>query len=249
MSVAKRPTVGVSGKIGSGKTTLCDALIRRLGDAVSCNFADPLKREMAALYGIDVQRCYAQEEKNRPISDTEPLTIGEALQNVGALRRATNPSYWMDQLGDYVDSLGCKVVVVGDVRHTDEAEWVRARGGLLVRLNGDPGGVRAASKRDHTHRSETELDDYTGFDLVFDTETTSTEEIAREILGRLAQELQFSASVPLDELAWRTYTRDSAQREAYADLLRTSAEQKTPAEEQTPQAPAVGEQTTCGQPN
>ncbi len=177
--------VGLSGKIGSGKTTLGDELIAAAGDAVCCNVADVLKREVAAIYGIDVKRCYEQEEKNRPISDTETLTIGEALQKVGALRRAAVPTYWLDRLGEHVDSLQCKLVVIGDARHTNEAEWVRARGGLLVRLNGDPGGVRAASKRDHTHRSEIELDDYAAFDLVIDTDTTSAIDAAGQIFALL----------------------------------------------------------------
>lgn len=185
MNGAQPIVVGLSGKIGSGKTTLGDELIAAAGDAVCCNFADVLKREVAEIYGIDVKRCYAQEEKNRPISDTETLTIGEALQNVGALRRATMPNYWLERLGEHVVSLQCKLVVIGDARHTNEAEWVRARGGLLVRLNGDPGGVRAASKRDHTHRSETELDDYAAFDLVVDTDTTSALDAAGQIFALL----------------------------------------------------------------
>lgn len=162
--------------------------MKLVADATCCNFADALKREVARLYGFDVWRCYAQEEKNRPISDTEPTTVGEALQKVGAQRRAESPTYWIDRLAEYVDTLECKLVIVGDVRHTDEAEWVRARGGLLVRLNGDPGGERAASTRDHTHRSETELDDYAGFDMVFDTETKPAEEIAHTILLRLVND-------------------------------------------------------------
>jgi cytidylate kinase len=185
MNGAPSVVVGLSGKIGSGKTTLGDELIAAAGDAVCRNFADVLKEEVAKIYGIDVKRCYAQEEKNRPISDTETLTIGEALQNVGALRRAAVPTYWLDRLGEHVDSLQCKLVVIGDVRHTNEAEWVRARDGFLVRLNGDPGGVRAASKRDHTHRSETELDDYAAFDLVVDTDTTSALDAAGQIFALL----------------------------------------------------------------
>lgn len=185
MSDALSILVGFSGKIGVGKTTLGDLLVAVAGDAVSCNFADMLKEEVAEIYGIDVKRCYMQEEKNRPISDTETLTVGEALQNVGALRRVARPNYWLERLAEHVCSLKQKLVVIGDARHTNEADWVRARGGLLVRLNGDPAGVRAASKRDHTHRSETELDDYAAFDLVIDTDTTSAIDAAGIIFALL----------------------------------------------------------------
>lgn len=180
--------IGLSGKIGSGKTTLADLLIALMGDAVCCNFADALKREVAAMYGIDVQRCYAQEEKNRPISESESLTIGEALQHVGALRRATAPSYWTDRLGEYVDALTNKIVIVGDVRHVNEADFIRARGGLLVRLEGDPGGVRAVSKRNLHHASETDLDHYAGFHLAFDTNKSSAIEVVTTIIMMLIKE-------------------------------------------------------------
>lgn len=178
--------VGLSGKIGSGKTTLADLLIAAAGgDGVCCNFADALKREVANEFGVPLGRCYAQEEKNRAISDTIPLTIGEALQNVGAQRRAEVPSYWLDRLGESVAELDARLVIVGDVRHTNEAEWVRERGGLLVRLNGDPGGVRAASKRDLQHRSETELDAYQHFDVTFDTNNTAADACAGVVFAML----------------------------------------------------------------
>ena len=189
---AARRIVGLAGKIGSGKTTLADALIAKTEGAVCCNFADALKREVAAQFEIALERCYAQEEKNRAISDTNPLTIGEALQQKGAERRAEVPTYWLDRLDEYIASLPatCKLVVVGDVRHLNEAEWVLLRGGLLVRLNGDPGGVRAASKRDLTHRSEIELDDYGGYNLVLHTDVLNAEAVLDAVLEKLATEPQ-----------------------------------------------------------
>lgn len=187
--VSRCAIVGLSGKIGSGKTTLADALIAKSEGAVCCNFGDALKREVAAQFDIPVERCYSQEEKNRAISETNTLTIGEALQQVGAARRAEQPEYWLERLDEYIAALPstCKLVVVGDVRHVNEARWVSNRGGLLVRLNGDPAGVRAASKRDLMHKSETDLDDYAEFDVVCDTDSMDADAVVEAVDKALSQ--------------------------------------------------------------
>ena len=178
--------VGISGKIGSGKTTLALALqALNSGRTVVCNFADALKREAAERYQVSLDRFYSQDEKNQPISADSELTVGGALQQHGAERRAENENYWLEQLDGFITSLPADVtlVVVGDVRHVNEAEWITQRGGFLVRLNGDPGGVRAASTRNLAHVSETALDDYDDFDLVFNTNNTEPEGMAAAILA------------------------------------------------------------------
>ncbi len=183
--------VGISGKIGSGKTTLADELASQVQKTTICNFADALKIEVADQYGIELARFYKQEEKNKPVSDSDPTTLGELLQRHGEERRAENADYWVERTGAYIDALGTdafELVVVGDVRRTNEAAFITKRGGLLVRLNGDPGGVRAASTRDPNHPSEVELDNYGGFDLVFNTNNTGARGIAAAIIGWAAPE-------------------------------------------------------------
>lgn len=183
-TMTERTMVGVSGKIGSGKSTLALALqAANAGTTEICNFADALKREVAQKYNVPLERFNSQEEKNKPVGDGT-LTLGGALQQVGAARRAENPDYWLERLDEHLATLDPAVtlVVVGDVRHVNEAGWVTRRGGLLVRLNGDPGGTRAASTRDHTHPSETDLDSYTDFDLVFNTEQSDSDAMAKAIL-------------------------------------------------------------------
>jgi hypothetical protein len=44
-------------------------------------------------------------------------------------------------------------------------------GGYLIRLNGDPLNIRANENRDLNHQSETDLDNYKGFDFVFENES------------------------------------------------------------------------------
>ena len=61
------------------------------------------------------------------------------------------------------------LVIIDDVRFKNEADEVKKRGGLLIRLNGYPGG-KVVTQRNENHLSEIDLDDYTGFDIIVNTE-------------------------------------------------------------------------------
>jgi hypothetical protein len=61
-------------------------------------------------------------------------------------------------------------VIITDVRFRVEADAILAMGGVLIRLEGDPAGVRKTSTRDPTHVSEVELDDYERFTHVVDND-------------------------------------------------------------------------------
>lgn len=67
--------------------------------------------------------------------------------------------------------------LVTDVRFPNEAQAIKERGGLLVRIN-------RGTPADNQHISETALDDYEGFDIVIDNNGTLDElkEKVKEIL-------------------------------------------------------------------
>lgn len=123
----------------------------------------------------------------------------EALQYWGTdVRKASNSAYWIDLLDDDASKAveAGDSVVVTDVRFPDEADYVRSRGGVLVRIEvPDEVRVDRLNQRDRPgrvplpasfytqgHSSETALDNYT-FDFVVSNVTSSVMDPAVEIMG------------------------------------------------------------------
>lgn len=190
--------IGVSGKIGSGKTCLAKGLQGRFKNVVLRNFADRLKEEVAMHLEIDVAMCYTHEGKNVYLPQYG-MTIGEFLQHWGTKLRDVHEEIWILAVQSFVEARIAEkqsseplIVVVGDVRFPNELDWVRKIGGLSVRLTGDPQQERAKSKRNMQHPSETSLDQFEAdgrFDIIVDTERnnrlSTLQIVAEAIVPRL----------------------------------------------------------------
>jgi hypothetical protein len=135
------------GKAQSGKDTFAEVLVRE-GGYVRMAFADELKRDVAAFLGITTDEL--EERKNE---------FRTALQAYGTRRREQDGrSYWLGRLEPKLTSAldaGSNVVVT-DVRYQNEADWIRALGGVLIRrVRKDHRGLTGEQER---HSSETEQD-------------------------------------------------------------------------------------------
>jgi hypothetical protein len=188
-------TILISGEVGAGKTTTADALldaVRKLAPPDTYvtvgQYGDELKRECAERAKVDISLFYSHDGKNTFI-ESVGMTAGRMLQVVGEEERQRDKNYWIDKLKESkkkeLTASGKKkmLLIVGDCRHPNEIDDMRP--GLAVRLEGDPGNVRATSTRDLSHPSETSLRDYEWFDLRFDTDTQRTAEIVAVILQQL----------------------------------------------------------------
>ncbi len=166
--------IGISGKIGSGKDTLADLLIKKDSAFVKKSFAYKLKQIGAFLTGTEIELWTTQEGKNVNLLEWG-MTVGEFQQKLGteAMRLGLHPQTWILSL--FADWREGDKWIITDMRFVNEANKVTEVGGTLVRLNGDPAKVRENSKRDLTHPSETDLDNYE-FDLVYEN-TKSIEEL------------------------------------------------------------------------
>lgn len=183
----KRTIIGISGKIGSGKTTTAIKLGKlfegqggKRFHVEQMAFADPLKRATAKLYGFPLEWCYSRTGKARTI-ESENMTVGQLLQCFATMmRKAFGEDFWARRLAEFVEecteayraeaSAEHLVVIISDVRYYNEAEMLRAMNGVIVRLNGDPAGERKICSRDLMHVSEVDLDDYAHFLAVVDTD-------------------------------------------------------------------------------
>lgn len=224
--------LGISGKIGSGKSTTALAVEKLMPNkaVLQINFGDALKSMLAAVFDFPIDLCYSQEGKLTQIVSAEPVSVdtlwqrlcrctgrecslafvakvyqfdsadpvvllqpcsvGVLLQRFGnAVREEFGENFWIDQLDKHVTNWcalspenAAGLVIVGDVRFVNEADFIlRDRKGCLVRLNGDPAGVAAASDRSKTHSSETALDDYRLFHAILNTELLSRDAVAKAV--------------------------------------------------------------------
>jgi hypothetical protein len=164
--------IGFSGKIGSGKDTAYNILENSFHFFQQNAFAARLKEVVSVLTKIPVQVIYSENGKNI----TPPgfnHTIGRLLQLVGeSLCNSIDEELWIKCLLD--NPKRSKTLIITDVRKKIEAKGIEEKGGIIIRLNGDPALIREKNeaKRDLFHKTETELDDYPNFFCVIENNST-----------------------------------------------------------------------------
>ncbi len=176
--------IGISGKMGSGKTELAKIAERDFG-YLRTSFGDEVKKEvMEYLYSVGVIYSPAnfygsQKDKMEELCiKTSDLPIDMKLYRTPhragvyntyityrtlmqwwgtEYRRAQDPNYWVNSFFNNLD-FGRKTII-DDVRMENEAQMIRTVGGILIRVNWEG----AANSNEHS--SETALDNYPFFHL------------------------------------------------------------------------------------
>lgn len=164
--------VGISGKRGSGKDTAADYLIKhcRCGKMA---FADPLKSAAIAMFGFTHAQVYG--DLKGTVDSFWGFTPGWALQKLGTEggRQVFGQDFWVRAMERRLRATGQGGrYVIADVRFPEEAEAIKAWGGMLIRIKRPNYSVDDG--RDSQHVSETALDDYEGWDAVI--QNTGTRE-------------------------------------------------------------------------
>lgn len=167
--------IGISGKIGTGKTTLAKCIRQGLYSAelypVRIGFGDGLKQEAAKEFSFDVAMAYSEEGKGQYIYHHKLpggcMAVRKILQYWGELRRDSDPDYWVKQLdakiGKPIDGPQDRIVLIDDVRRPNEAEYTLSNTGYLGRIMPYPGWKPGKYAK---HESETALDDWTRWHFV-----------------------------------------------------------------------------------
>lgn len=162
--------IGISGKKGSGKNTVANIIAKQqvLGNTkhnyYDFAFAAMLKFLLENL--VDQDTDFDKNSKNKlGLCDNNGkiYTIRELLQLIGTKLRDIDPDIWIKALDK--DTRGYSDVMITDVRFLNEAEYIKSKGGLLVRIN-------RPNLEEDQHISETELDNYSNWDYVIKNDGT-----------------------------------------------------------------------------
>jgi hypothetical protein len=140
--------IGISGKKRSGKDTAA-AIIQAAfpaGMVATLAFALALKQEVAIACGVTMQYMDEHRDAFRPIWQWWGTDFRRDL---------FSDRYWLSRAEEQIqlnELAGFDCTILTDVRFPNEADLIRDRGGILIRI--ETGLYMDA------HRSETELDDW-----------------------------------------------------------------------------------------
>ena len=146
MNNRKPLLIGLTGLAGTGKDTV--RAILEENDFVGFAFADPIRsmiRELLCSADIDPACMDDRNLKERPIhqlsSDGKPVSYRMLAQTLGTeWARSIQPDFWLRIAQSYMDGIHSMTFgqlpdfVISDVRFENEAEWIRARGGVIWRI-------------------------------------------------------------------------------------------------------------------
>lgn len=172
--------IGLSGYARSGKDTVADYLVQNYG-FTRMAFADPMKEALRRLNPLitfegvaGIGLAWAVEKSGWEVVKDESPEVRGLLQRMGTEvgRNMFGEDFWVDYaIGQ---SWKNENVVFSDVRFRNEAAAIQKNWGENWRIN-RPGTLAA-----NAHISETELDNYKGFDEVLEN-SGSLEELYAQV--------------------------------------------------------------------
>jgi hypothetical protein len=156
--------VGLCGRAGTGKTTAADYLAARHRFEVAA-FADEIKDLLAQHFetlGLDYAHLHEPGLKNDVLPGLDfapgPVSARLLMQTLGDWGRSLAADWWVNALAHRVGlhgGAGASApihdrICICDVRYPNEAQWLKSRGGVLIRLHREQAGpVRAHSSEQH----------------------------------------------------------------------------------------------------
>jgi hypothetical protein len=174
--------IAISGKIGSGKSTVGD-IFEKQGFQLD-SFAKSVKDICSILFGYDrnkidgstpADRLWREKvDKNHTNLMEKDFTPRDAMVLVGTEfgRNMIHPNIWIETLFNRYDKN--TDLLITDLRFPNEYEEIKKRGGIVIRIN-RPNLTKLTNlnsvNNDSNHISECALDNY-NFDYVINNNTT-----------------------------------------------------------------------------
>ena len=147
--------IGFAGPKGCGKSTVAEALRAGLKDGYQAvarhRFAQPIK-DMARALGLTAEQIDGAE-KETPLDLLGGCTPRYVMQTLGTQwgRDMISADLWVNATMARINAEPEAIALIDDVRFANEANAIRARGGLIVEL------AREGAAYDSTHASEAGL--------------------------------------------------------------------------------------------
>lgn len=175
--------IGISGKMCSGKSYISKYVKNEFVEQnfQIKHFGYNVKKITSYLTGISMKTILSRGAKTLYIPEYN-MTLGQMFQKVGTdcMRDNLHSDVWIiSMFAKYNNDLNW---VIGDVRFKNEADYIKDHGGIIIRLNGDPLDILQYETRDIEHESETDLDDYNRFDILFNNDINANFKELKELI-------------------------------------------------------------------
>lgn len=128
--------IGLAGKAGSGKTTVCRFLCTAF-EWREISLADPIRAGLNAMLGIQTPVMLDPVMKNEVVPGMR-VSARELMQTLGTEwgRKLVDDRVWIRQATAAITAIRqsdptARGVVVSDIRFANEAEWIRSLGGQV----------------------------------------------------------------------------------------------------------------------
>lgn len=143
--------IGLAGLKRSGKSTVA-GMLRDYG-FVEHSFAAPIRNAVADILGVSLEFL---EECKEHVIPALGVTARSMMQTLGTEwgRRMVNDRLWLVSMAGRIAGVDA---VISDVRFDNEAEFIRQRGGKVVRVD-RPGSDRADDHASEAGISESLVD-------------------------------------------------------------------------------------------
>ncbi len=174
--------IGITGKIGSGKTTIAEYLQKEHG-FTETSMATPLK-EIGTIFGFTRDQLYGTQEQKLEIHPYWGISGRHFLQKVGTelfrdqLKKVLPEMKMTDTIWVELFKMrylsNPKNYVISDLRFLDEAKAIQELGGFVVRTI-RKNEVSSKDGSEHSHISELELDQITA-DFIINNDINSKED-------------------------------------------------------------------------
>lgn len=183
--------LGISGKKGTGKDLLASILAKKYG-FINLPFAGALKEQVRKDFGFTTEHTDGSLKENETgfLKVVSPSYMGgdnyywtprEIMIAYGQFFRQFDKNWWVKRVFDKIHEVKLfhrygedARITISDVRFINEADYIKANGGIVIRLN-RPQELNIYPIPS-TDISETELDTYEKFDLELPAEHNRTPE-------------------------------------------------------------------------